>query len=141
MKKTFILFILFIVSFFLYEPVKVNSFDEIALLYNKNELYEQGRFNLYFYSLNSFDLNLILKNKNIKLISVTPYENSYGVGTLYPEGNTSEEIINSLNEQYNRYLIAGEYNNTIQNGFGVYKIKVECLVKDLIIIEKSLNVI
>lgn len=145
MKKALIFIIIF-VSFFSFLNIKsVNTIDSIALVYDKNNLYEQEIFNINFYSFNVKEIPEVFKDLDIKIISVSPIKELYKINDLVIRGNSLEEITSNLLEDYTDNLIEIGFEDEAlyfeQQGFNIESMKIICLVKDLIVLESRVKII
>ncbi len=135
--KIFAYFSFLIVSFFFFNIMDANSIDADALIYDKNDLYSETYHTISFYDLNVYEIGDIFKDLDIKIINIKPTENMYFKESISYRNNEQiiEEYVNSIKSQ------SDEYFYYKQNGFNVKSMKILCTNKELIKLEKRIEII
>lgn len=144
--KKFCLFIIIFLSFFSFLNVRsVNTIDSLALIYDKNNLYEQDIFKINFFSFNVKEIPQVFKDLDIKIISVSPIKELYKMEDLTVRGNSLEAISSNLIKDYTNRLINMGYDDAAlyfeQKGFNIESMQILCLIKDLIDLESRVKII
>lgn len=143
MKKITFIIILFI--FFFYNIRSINTIDSIVLMYEQDNIYEEDIFNINFFSFNIMNIPQIFKDLDIKIISVKPEENLYYKKSIKAFGNTYEEITKNLLKDYSTILNNNGYVEQSyyfeQKGFNITSMKIRCIIKELIELEKRVKII
>ncbi len=102
-------------------------------MYEKDNLFEEGTFDINFFSFNVKDIPETFKDLDIKIISVTPIKELYKSNTLSVRGNSLKEITSNLIREYTGSLIKDGYEEEIlyfeQQGFNIESMKIRCLIK------------
>ena len=78
---------IFLCLFFLFNTLEIDSNDDKVLIYNKNELYEENDYNIYFKNITNKKIKDILKILNIEVLSY------YIDGEKYYTNSINELII------------------------------------------------
>lgn len=121
--------LIFLCLFFLFNTLEIDSNDDKVLIYNKNELYEENDYNIYFKNITSKKLESILKILNIEVLS------------YYIDGE--KYYANSINELEQLFLSDKSDNEIIyynEYGFNIDGIHVLCINDELIKLENLVSI-
>ena len=119
-------FLLFICLFFPFNILEVNSNDNKVLLYEKENLYEEDYYNIYFDKINSKVLTNVIDNSNILVISFIIDDKKY-----YAE---------SIDELVDKYISDKSLEEKIyyeSRGIYIDSINVICDKNELLKLEKE----
>lgn len=139
MKRLIYYLSFFILSYFVFNYDLVNSNDDIALTYSKENIYAENIYNVSFYDLNILDIDKVFKGLNIKIMSVILEDNKFNDKSLYYTNSEKliEYCINYLKER--GYEEESIYIST--HGLKIKSIRLKSNVNEIIKLEKRTNVI
>ena len=121
--------LLFLCFFFLFNTLEIDSNSEKNLLYDKNKLYEENDYNIYFKNINSKKLESILNILNIEVLCYYIDDIKYyardirELTNIYLKDKSEEEKI-----YYSEY------------GFNIDGIHVLCINDELIKLENMVSI-
>ncbi len=113
--------LLFICLFFLFNTLEIDSNSNKVIIYDKNEIYEENDYLIYFKNASSKELNNILKILNIEVLS-------YIIDGKKYYANSVDELTNKFLKNKNdiEKLYYDEY------GINIEAIYVKCTNNELI---------
>ena len=120
---------IFLTFFFLFNTLEIDSNSDKVLLYDKNKIHDEIVRKIYFYNINSNDLENVLNQLNIKVLSYIIDDKKY--------------YANSISELTDKFLIDKKLSDKIyyeKYGFYIDAINVVCETKELIKLEKLTNI-
>lgn len=145
MKKSISFIIIFVFLFSFVNVKSVNTIDSVVLMYEKNNIFEENYFDLTFFSFNVKEIPQKFKDLEVEIISVKPVSDLFDSNILTSRGNTFEEITSNLIKKYSSTIMEKGYDEQAlyyeQQGFNIESMRVKCLVKDLIILERRINIV
>ena len=121
--------ILFLCLFFAFNTLEINSNEYKSLFYDKENLFEEGYYHIYFNSLNSNKLNNILLNSNITVLSYIVDDKKYYA-----------DDINELVEKYIKDKSLEEKIYYLDRGIYIDGINIICDKNELIDLENIVHV-
>ena len=117
--------ILFFSLLFLFNTLEVDSNNDKVLLYDKNNLHDEIHKSIYFNNMNSNDLEIILNNSNIRVLSYIIDNKKY--------------YVRSIDELYDKYTNNKSLNEKLyydKYGIIIDGINIVCETKELIKLEE-----
>lgn len=118
--------LLFLCLFFPFNVLEVNSNDDKTLIYEKENLYEEDYYKVYFDKINSNKLKEIIDDLDIKVISYIVDDKKY-------YANDIDELVNKYIKDKNLY----EKIYYESRGIYIDGISIICDKNDLIKLEKE----
>lgn len=135
MKKLLTLIFYFNLLFFFFDIKDLNSIDDIALIYDNDELYDQKYYSISFYDFYLNELNDSFKDLDIEIISVTPED--YKKMEYISVDNIIERVKNDLIKEGK----IEQAINVYQNNFRIKSMVVLSTKKDMLELEKRVKII
>lgn len=135
MKKLLTLIFYFNLLFFSFDIKDVNTIDDIALIYDNDELYDQKYYSISFYDFYLNELNDSFKDLDIEIISVTPED--YKKMEYISVDNIIERVKNDLIKEGK----VEQAINVYQNNFRIKSMVVLSTKKDMLELEKRVKII
>ncbi len=144
LKKS-LLFVFFSAFVFLFSLRSINTIDSKVLIYDELKPYVQDEFDINFYSFNVKDLKKVFGDLNIEILSVKPLNELYYNKEMKVQGNDLDQMTYYLMTKYSSIVKDMGYDEASLyfeiNGFNIEKMKIRCLVKDLMELEKRIDII
>lgn len=135
MKKILTLIFYFNLLFFFFDIKEVNTIDDIALIYDNDELYDQKYYNISFYDFYLSELNNSFKDLDIQIISITPEH--YEKMEFISADKVIERVKNDLiNEGKIEQAI-----NVYQDNFRIKSMVVISTKKDMLELERRVKIV
>ncbi len=135
MKKLLTLIFYFNLLFFFFDIKDLNSTDDIALIYDNDELCDQKYYNISFYDFYLNELNDSFKDLDIEIISITPED--YEKMEYISVDNIIERVKNDLIKEGK----VEQAINVYQNNFRIKSMVVLSTKKDMLELEKRVKII
>lgn len=135
MKKLLTLIFYFNLLFFFFNIKNLNSIDDIALIYDNDELYDQKYYNISFYDFYLNELNDSFKDLDIEIISITPED--YEKMEYISVDNIIERVKDALIKEGK----VEQAINVYQNNFRIKSMVVLSAKKDMLELEKRIKII
>ena len=135
MKRLLTLIFYFNLLFFFFDVKDLNSIDDIALIYDNNNLNDEEYYNISFYDFYLNELEDSFKDLDIKILSITPedYEKISFISVDKVIEEVKNNLINSGNEE--------KAINVYKNNFKIKSMVVVSTKKDMIELEKRVKII
>jgi hypothetical protein len=135
LKKILTLIFYFNLLFFFFDIKDANTIDDIALIYDTDELYDQKYYDISFYDFYLNELNNSFKDLDIKILSITleDYEKMEYISV----DNIIERIRNNLIDE-------GKVEQAINSYKSNFKIKSMIVIstkKDILELENRVKII
>lgn len=119
-KKILLTFLLF----FTFNTQEIDSNNDRKLIYNRNDIHEEGKFKVYFRNINSKELKSTLDILNIEIINFIIDDKKYYVSS-----------IDSLIKKYTSTMSLEEKIYYELNGLKIDGITIVCEIDELIKLE------
>ncbi len=135
LKRLLTLIFYFNLLFFFFDVKDLNSIDDIALIYDNNNLNDEEYYNISFYDFYLNELEDSFKDLDIKILSITPedYEKISFISVDKVIEEVKNNLINSGNEE--------KAINVYKNNFKIKSMVVVSTKKDMIELEKRVKII
>ena len=121
--------IIFLSLFFLFNTLEVDSNSDKLLLYDKNNIYEEGYHNIYFNNMNTNELKKVLKKIKVNILSYIIEDKKYYAS------NVDEFIKEYLEKLDLKDKIYYEHNGIVIDG-----ISITCTNEELMKLEELVDI-
>lgn len=115
--------------FFLFNTLEVDSNSNKTLFYDRNNLYEENHYTVYFINTNSIELEKVLNTLNIRVLSYIINDKKYYARNI-------DEIVSIYSKDKSLY----EKTYYEKNGINIDGINIVSQNIELIKLEKNINI-
>ncbi len=116
--------LLFLCLFFLFNTLEIDSNSDKVVIYDKVNLYDESVFKIYFDNVSSYELDSVLSNLNIRVLSyIIDEKRYYARSTRELMENYTKDL--SINEKifYDRYGLNIDGINAVCNNLDLIKLE------------------